>query len=143
VCSWTAPPERPWRNSSDIYSTVVFLDLIKETTSPLLIPSSTQEKTALLVNISIYRLFLLFPFEYFTTQSLSHLIKGALCADSGLMTMCASEWVAGLDREVVEGLVTLRVFLRRVCEHVGFGLDVVCFDGLSVLVVIKKSEGVF
>lgn len=42
-----------------------------------------------------------------------------------MMISASKPIVVALDRDVAEVLITLRVFMKRVCEHVG--LDVVCF----------------
>jgi len=66
--------------------------------------------------VSLYRILLLFPMEYFSWQVLSQLVKAALCASSALVNVSDS-----LDKDFAEGIVVLRVFLKRAYGYSGLG----------------------
>ena len=93
----------------------VFLGLLHkmtsefETTSP-----EAVDVAASLARVSIYRRLLLFPMEYFSWHLLNDLIKRAVVTDTVLCQVNS-----GHDQCAIEGLITLRVFLKRAYLYSG------------------------
>ncbi|KAJ3508060.1 hypothetical protein NLJ89_g5963 [Agrocybe chaxingu] len=91
----------------------VFVDLLQETTAPLDNVESKPKKTSIILEkASIYRLLLFFPVDYFSLQTLGHLIKCALQADFAL-----TQQPSGVEDAAMETLTFLRVFLKRAYGH--------------------------
>ncbi|KDR84752.1 hypothetical protein GALMADRAFT_217814 [Galerina marginata CBS 339.88] len=92
-----------------------FLTLLDQMTGSLDTGNAKRPKLSFILDkVSIFRCILFFPMEYFSWQLLNGLIKRCLVADSILTSFLPIE-----NGEVTEGLIMLRVFLKRAYSYCG------------------------
>ncbi|TFK41397.1 Urb2/Npa2 family-domain-containing protein [Crucibulum laeve] len=97
----------------------VFLAYLTETTSPLETKNFSEKIKPSHVSdiVSVYRLLLLFPVEYFSRSSRADFIKRALAADVVISELSTGKHYS--EDFLQEALIILRVFLKRMFSHAG------------------------
>lgn len=113
----------------------------------LLDPSAVKlpKTSTMLEKVAVYQHLLLFPMEYFSWQLLNDLIVRALTTDVALSRSSSSR-----KQGVAEGLIVLRVFLKRAYVYCGsIGQDSVSrfdslfdglFDGIMFIVLYLRTR---